>query len=81
MAHNAVTIPPAAIEHGPDGLYVYVVRPDTTVARATVAIGYQTDKLAVVTNGLAGGENVVVGGQSRLQAGTKVAVAAAPNAS
>ena len=32
-AHDAVTIPPAAIEHGPDGLYVYVVKPDATIAR------------------------------------------------
>jgi multidrug efflux system membrane fusion protein len=81
MARNAVTIPPAAIEHGPDGLYVYVVKPDTTIALATVAIGYQTDRLAVVTSGLADNENVVIGGQSRLESGTKVAVAAAPNAS
>jgi membrane fusion protein, multidrug efflux system len=80
-ARNAVTIPPAAIEHGPDGLYVYVVKPDTTIALAAVGIGYQTDKLAVVTSGLAGDENVVIAGQSRLQAGTKVAVTVAPNAS
>ena len=78
MARDAVTVPPAAIEHGPDGLYVYVVEPDATVASQPVAIGYQTDKLALVTSGLAGGETVVVDGQSRLQAGTKVAVIAAP---
>jgi membrane fusion protein, multidrug efflux system len=78
MAPNAVTIPPAAIEHGPDGLYVYVVRPDATVARAPVSIGYQTDKLALVSHGLSGGESIVVDGQSRLQAGTKVAVTSAP---
>ena len=35
LAHDAVTVPPAAIEHGPDGLYVYVVRPDATVAMPT----------------------------------------------
>jgi multidrug efflux system membrane fusion protein len=78
LAPNAVTIPPAAIEHGPDGLYVYVVRPDATVARAPVSIGYQTDKLALVSHGLSGGESIVVDGQSRLQAGTKVAVTSAP---
>jgi membrane fusion protein, multidrug efflux system len=73
-AHHAVTIPPAAIEHGPDGLYVYIVERDDTVTRQPIAIGYQTDNLAVVTSGLGGGENVVVDGQSRLQAGTKVAI-------
>ncbi len=77
VARNAVTIPPSAIEHGPDGLYVYVVRPDTTVAMQPISIGYQNDKLAVVASGLTGGENVVVDGQSRLQPGAKVAVATA----
>src|SRR3984957_18995802 len=79
-AHNAVTIPPAAIEHGPDGLYVYVDKPDSTIAQAAVSIGYQNDKLALVTSGLVGGENVVVDGQSRLQVGTKVAPTTAANA-
>jgi membrane fusion protein, multidrug efflux system len=81
VARNAVTIPPPAIEHGPDGLYVYVVKPDTTIALAAVSIGYQNDKLVVVSSGLAGGEDVVVDGQSRLQAGTRVAATAAPRAS
>jgi multidrug efflux system membrane fusion protein len=72
LAHDAITVPPRAIEHGPDGLYVYIVRPDATVARAAVSIGYQDDKLAV-ESGLSGGESVVVDGQSRLQAGAKVA--------
>jgi membrane fusion protein, multidrug efflux system len=80
MAHDAVTIPPAAIEHGPDGLYVYIVKPDATIAQAAVSIGYQTEKLAVASSGLAGNENVVVDGQSRLQAGTKVAVTTAQQA-
>ena len=80
-ARDAVTIPPAAIEHGPDGLYVYVVRPDASVASQKVAISYQTDQLAVVASGLSGGETVVVDGQSRLQAGTKVAVTSAAVAS
>jgi membrane fusion protein, multidrug efflux system len=80
-ARNAVTIPPAAIEHGPDGLYVYVIKPDSTTGQAAVTIGYQNDRLAVVSSGLAGGEDVVVDGQSRRQAGTGVAVTAAPSAS
>ena len=81
LAHDAVTIPPAAIEHGPDGLYVYVIGPDATAARQPISIGYQNDKLAVVASGLNGGEKVVVDGQSRLQAGTRVAATAAPTAS
>jgi multidrug efflux system membrane fusion protein len=74
MAHDAVTVAPGAIEHGPDGLYVYVVGPNDTVSRQPVTVGYQTAQLAVVTQGLNAGVEVVVNGQSRLQSGTRVAV-------
>ena len=73
-AHDAVTVPPDAIQHGPDGLYVYVVGPNSTVSREPITAGYQTAQLAIVTKGLNGGEQVVVGGQSRLQVGTRIAV-------
>jgi multidrug efflux system membrane fusion protein len=72
-AHDAVTVPPDAIQHGPDGLYVYVVGPNSTVSREPITVGYQTTQLAIVTKGLNGGEEVVVGGQSRLQVGTRIA--------
>jgi multidrug efflux system membrane fusion protein len=72
VAHNAVTVPVAAVQHGPDGLYVFVVGADSTVATRPISIGYQDRALAVVTKGLDGGEQVVVAGQSRLQDGTKV---------
>jgi len=69
---NAVAVPIAAIQHGPDGLYVFVVGGNSTVASRPISIGYQDKTLAVVTKGLNGGEQVVVAGQSRLQDGTKV---------
>lgn len=72
-ARNAVTVPPDTIQHGPDGLYVYTVGSDATVSRTPVAVGYQTAQLAIVTKGLSAGEEVVIGGQSRLQAGTRIA--------
>jgi multidrug efflux system membrane fusion protein len=70
--HNAVTVPVPAIQHGPDGLYVFVVGPNSTVASRPVSLGYQNQALAVVTKGLDGGEQVVVAGQSRLQDGIRV---------
>ncbi len=72
-AHDAVTVPPAAIQHGPDGLYVYVVDAHSVAQRQKVTVGYQTAQTAIVTSGLQGGETVVVNGQSRLQAGTRIA--------
>ncbi len=68
-----MAIAPDAIQHGLDGLYVYVVGPNSTVARQPVSIGYQTAQSAIVTKGLAAGDAVVVSGQSRLQAGTRIA--------
>jgi multidrug efflux system membrane fusion protein len=69
---NAVTVPIAAIEHGPDGLYVFVVGANATVSPRPVSVGYQDQTLAVVTKGLDGNEQVVIAGQSRLQDGTRV---------
>lgn len=70
---NAVTVPTIAVQHGPDGLFVYVVKPDQTVAQQTVEVGYQDRGLSVVTKGLSGDETVVLSGQSRLSPGTRVA--------
>ena len=70
--NDAVTVPIAAIQHGPDGLYVFAIGQDSTAQVRPVTVGYQDKTLAVVTKGLNGGEQVVVAGQSRLQNGTKV---------
>lgn len=69
---NAVTVPELAVQHGPDGLFVFVVKPDQTVAQANIQVGYQDNGLAVVTKGLSGNQTVVVTGQSRLAQGTHV---------
>jgi multidrug efflux system membrane fusion protein len=75
--HAAVTIPALAVQHGPDGLYVFQVKPDGTVAQVPVEVGYQDNGLTVVTKGLTGDETVVVAGQSRLAPGSKVKTAPA----
>ena len=72
VAPGALTLPPAAVQHGPDGLFVYVVKPDNTVARKVVQVGYQDEAAAVITDGLQGSETVVLSGQLRVQDGTKV---------
>lgn len=78
---GAVTVPPFAIQHGPDSIFVYTVKPDQTIGRQTVKTGPQEGGAVVVTKGLAEGDTVVVSGQSRLQAGTHVTFAQpAPNA-
>ncbi len=72
IAHNAVSVPANAIQHGPDGLYVYIVTPDHVAQRREVKTGYEGDGQAVVTQGLNGGEEVIVAGQVRVNVGEKV---------
>lgn len=79
--HNMPVVPIAGIQHGPNGEFVYVVRPDSTVAMQPITIGYQDDRIAVVEKGLNGGEQVVTNGQSRLQSGTRIAIRSAPSQS
>jgi membrane fusion protein, multidrug efflux system len=71
---NALTVPSVAVQHGPAGLYVYIVKPDSSVARQPVEVGRDDGTLAVIAKGLSDGEQVVTDGQSRLQNGTRVAV-------
>ncbi len=72
--HRAVTVPVAAIQHGPNGLFVYTVKPDNTVQDQTIEMAYQDDDIAVIAKGVNGGDNVVLTGQSRLAPGTRVAM-------
>jgi membrane fusion protein, multidrug efflux system len=69
---NMVVIPRRSVQHGPDGLYVFMVNPSQTVARQTVTVGYEDEKNSEILTGLKGGEEIVVAGQSRLEDGTRV---------
>ena len=70
---NVVTVPATAIQHGPAGLYVYAVKPDSTVERLPVEVSNDDAGLAVVATGLDADAVVVTDGQSRLQEGMRVA--------
>jgi membrane fusion protein, multidrug efflux system len=71
---DAVTIPPVALQRGPDGLYVWVIKPDNTVEQRPIDAQTVDDTTAIATKGLAAGERVVVNGQSRLDNGMRVQI-------
>ena len=48
MRHNAVTVPAQTVMAGPNGDYVYVIRPDDTVQRRDVQVASRQDGLAVI---------------------------------
>jgi len=70
---NALTVPSSAVQRGPAGLFVYVVKADQTVAPRPVEIVQDTGTIAVVSKGLADDETIVLTGQSRLSSGTRIA--------
>ena len=69
---NALTVPPAAVQRGPAGDYVFVVAADHTAHRRAVTIGVQDAAVAVVDTGLDAGAQVVIDGAARLTDGAAV---------
>jgi len=74
---GVMTVPSAAIQHGPDGLFTYVVRSDSSVEVRPLKTGADSEGVVVVTDGLRVGERVVTSNQYRLQPGAHVRVLAA----
>ncbi len=73
---DAITIPEVALQRGPDGYYVWVVKPDNTAEERSVEAQSISQELAIASKGLAAGERVVVDGQSRLEPGSRVNIRA-----
>ena len=71
--HGALTIPTAAVQRGPQGVFAYVVKSDSTVEVRALQVGQHTDGRTIVTQGLRAGERVVISNQYQLQPGALVA--------
>jgi multidrug efflux system membrane fusion protein len=72
---NAVVAPSQAIQNGPNGQYVFVVKDDQTVEIRDLKVARAVGEDTVVASGLKPGETVVTTGQLRLAPGVKVIVA------
>jgi multidrug efflux system membrane fusion protein len=70
---DAIVVPSQAVQSGPAGQYVYVVKPDLTAAVRDIVVDRTQGADTVVAKGLAPGERVVTNGQLRLVPGIKVA--------
>ena len=66
------TVPEQTVQEGPEGKYVYVIKPDDTVARRPVEVAAVQDGIAVIDKGLQPGDKVVVDGQYRLTEGARI---------
>jgi multidrug efflux system membrane fusion protein len=69
---NSTVLPTAAVLRGPQGAYVYAVKPDNTVEARPITISLTQGNTTVVTAGLTRGETVVTDGQDKLQTGSKI---------
>jgi membrane fusion protein, multidrug efflux system len=72
VLRNALLMPAAALQHGPSGDFVFVVRPDKTVAEQPVKIAMSQGNYVVVQSGLRSGETVVTDGQDKLRVGSHI---------
>jgi multidrug efflux system membrane fusion protein len=72
LIRDAVLIPNAAIQRGPDEDYVYVVRPDETVELRPVVIGPGEGAESSVKSGLRPGETIVITGLDKLQPDARI---------
>jgi RND family efflux transporter MFP subunit len=68
---NATVIPAHAVQQGLDGPFVYRVHGDKA-EMATVVTSFLDDEIAVIAEGVAPGDRVVIDGHSRLKPGAVV---------
>lgn len=69
---DAVTIPSEAVFANGDQSFVFIVKPDSTVAQTPVKLGVQLSNIVEITDGLKPGTLVVQAGYQKLFEGAKV---------
>jgi multidrug efflux system membrane fusion protein len=74
---QVVVIPTGAVQRGPNGTFVYVVKDDDTVSMRPITVQKQDETQTVVKSGIEPPERVVTTGFVRLTDGTKVSTGSA----
>ena len=77
---QALVIPQSAIAQDQAGTYVFVVDTENKAVRRPIKVEIQRDGTAVVKDGLAAGDRVIVQGQARVRPGLTVAPSTTPPA-
>src|SRR5919106_2676030 len=71
---DAVVIPSEAVQVGPEGQHVFVVKPDKTVEVRAVNVGRTSGGESIVAKGLVAGEQIVREGQFLLGPGARIEI-------
>ncbi len=72
---DAIVVPAQAVQTGPDGQYVFVVKQDMTTEVRKVTVERSDGDNVIIAKGLQNGEQIVTRGQLRLAPGVKVSAA------
>jgi membrane fusion protein, multidrug efflux system len=72
VLRGALTVPSAAVQTGPDGIFVWVVGEGDVVQARPITSGPTTDGRTMIALGLSEGDRVVVNGQYKLRQNSKV---------
>jgi len=80
--HNAVTVPSAAVQLGPQGVYAYVVKAGDKAQMVPIKVSTANagGPIALIESGLSAGDQVVIDGQLKLRSGVTVKATVAPPA-
>jgi multidrug efflux system membrane fusion protein len=71
---NGVTVPAAALRHGPRGDFVWIVSQEQKAELRIVTAGQSIDGRVLIERGMKPGEQVVTDGHFRLEAGVPVEI-------
>jgi multidrug efflux system membrane fusion protein len=69
---DSTVVPTVSVQTGPNGQYVFVVKPDQTVELRNIVVAAFDGTKTAVQSGLKAGERVVVEGQGRLTNGSRI---------
>ena len=65
-------IPPGVVQEDQQGSYVYVVDENNTAKRVNIKSGYESRYYMIVTEGLEGGEKIIISGFAKLRPGVSL---------
>jgi multidrug efflux system membrane fusion protein len=70
----AIVVPTVAVQTGPDGSYVYLVKPDQTVEMRPVIVARVSGTETLIKEGVTAGDTVVTDGHLRLVPGSRISI-------
>ncbi|HEY7170992.1 MAG TPA: efflux RND transporter periplasmic adaptor subunit [Vicinamibacterales bacterium] len=71
---HALVVPTPAVQQGPQGTYVYIVKADQTAELRPVKVGRTSGEETIITDGVKDGETIVTDGHLRLVPGSRVTI-------